>query len=304
MKNLFKILIIILLIIIGVHFYEIFSNQKPIIVLATTTSIYDSGLLDYLLPIFENKYNFRIHVISVGTGQAIEIAKRGDVDLIIVHSKELELDFINSGYGIHRVALMYNDFVIVGPLNDPAEIGKSINAIEAFYRISEAGAKGNTRFISRADKSGTNLLELELWKKIGIIPSSKNQSWYLEANAGMGAVLRMANEKEAYTITDRATWLSYKDQLKNLKILVENDNILLNPYSIILVNPEKFPQRNYKGAIQLAKWMLSEEGQSFIANFRKKDEILFKPIALDFDRARELGYLNQEEEIAWYKAQK
>jgi len=290
--------------VVGMFVYEWYArSQNSIIVLATTTSTYDSGLLDFLIPIFERKYNAEVHIISVGTGQAIEIVKRGDADLVLVHSRQLELEFVNSTYGIHRVGVMYNDFVIIGPANDPARINGLANATEAFRRIAEAGAKGNAIFISRADKSGTNVLELSIWKRLGMSPSNKIQLWYIEAGAGMGTVLRMTNEKKAYTITDRATWLSFKNQMVNLKVLVEGDSILLNPYAIILVNPEKYPQRNYKGALQLAKWMISEEGQNLIASFKKEGETLFIPIARDFNKAHELGFPEQENEVAWYDSQ-
>jgi len=290
--------------VVGMFAYEQYAfSQKSTIVLATTTSTYDSGLLDYLMPIFQKKYNIEVHIISVGTGQAIENAKRGDADLVLVHSKQLELEFVNSTYGIHRVGVMYNDFMIIGPTSDPAGINGLANATEAFRRIAEAGAEGNAIFISRADKSGTNMLELSIWSRLGMLPSNKTQTWYLEAGAGMGTVLRMANEKRAYTLTDRATWLSFKKQLTNFKVLVEGDVILLNPYAVILVNPEKYPQRNYKGALMLAKWMISEEGQNLIANFKKEGETLFKPIARNFNKAHELGFPDQEGEIVWYDAQ-
>lgn len=308
MKKTSKILIMVIIVVIiitSMFTYEWYIKfQKSIIVLATTTSTYDSGLLDYLIPKFEAKFNAKVHIISVGTGQAIEVAKRGDADLVLVHSRQLELEFVNSTYGIHRVGVMYNDFIIIGPVNDPARINGLVNATEAFEKIAEEGAKGNTIFISRADKSGTHMLELSIWNKLGIKPSSKTQIWYLEAGAGMGIVLRMANEKRAYTLTDRATWLSFKNQLTNIAIHVQGDAILLNPYAIILVNPEKYPQRNYKGALILAKWMISEEGQNLIASFIKESETLFKPIARDFEKARALGFPDQEKEITWYDAQK
>ena len=297
-------LLILVVAVVGVFAYEQYTrSQKSIIVLATTTSTYDSGLLDYLMPIFQEKYNLEVHIISVGTGQAIETAKRGDADLVLVHSRQLELEFVNSTYGIHRVGVMYNDFLIIGPMEDSAGINGLGNATEAFRRIAEEGAKGNAVFISRADKSGTDMMELSIWKRLGIQPSNKTQAWYIEAGAGMGIVLRMANEKKAYTLTDGATWLSFKNQLTNLKTLVEGDVILLNPYAIILVNPENYPQRNYKGALMLAKWMISEEGQNLIANFKKEGETLFKPIARNFNKAHELGFPDQEKEIEWYDAQ-
>jgi tungstate transport system substrate-binding protein len=284
--------------------YEQYLRDKnSIIVLATTTSTYDSGLLEYLMPIFEGKYNAEVHIISVGTGQAIENAKRGDADLVLVHSRQLELEFVNSTYGVHRVGVMCNDFIIIGPAKDPAGISCLTNATEAFRRIAEEGGKGKALFISRADKSGTNMLELNIWSRLGMAPSNKNQTWYLEAGAGMGTVLRMANEKEAYTLTDRATWFSFKSQLPNLKVLVQGDVVLLNPYAIILVNTEKYPKRNYKGALKLAKWMISEEGQNLIENFRKEGETLFKPIARNIELAHILGFPEQEKELEWYDAQ-
>lgn len=301
-----KILIAILILVgavVSVFAYEQYTrSQKSIVVLATTTSTYDSGLLDYLMPIFQEKYNVEVHIISVGTGQAIETARRGDADLVLVHSRQLELEFVNSTYGVHRVGVMYNDFLIIGPVEDPAGVN-GLGGAEAFRRIAEEGVEGNAVFISRADKSGTNMLELSIWKRLGIQPSNKTQTWYIEAGAGMGTVLRMANEKKAYTLTDRATWLSFKNQLTNLRALVEGDVILLNPYAIILVNPEKYPQRNYKGALMLAKWIISEEGQNLIANFKKEGETLFKPIARDFNKAHRLGFPDQEKEIEWYDDQ-
>jgi tungstate transport system substrate-binding protein len=297
-------IIILVIVIVSVFAYEQYMNsQKSIILLATTTSTYDSGLLDYLIPEFESKYNAEVHVTSVGTGEAIERGKRGDADLVLVHSKKLELEFINSTYGIHRVGVMYNDFLIIGPLSDPAGISDLTNATEAFKRISDTGAEGNAIFVSRADKSGTNTLELSIWSKLGMAPSNETQEWYLEAGAGMGTVLRMSNEKGAYTLTDRATWTTYKNELTNMAVLVQGDKILLNPYAVILVNPEKYPQRNHKGALTLAKFMISEEGQSLIGGFTKEGEILFNPIARNIDSARNLGFPDQENELAWYDAQ-
>jgi len=298
------IVIILAVSVVSVFAYEKYMrSQGSVVVLATTTSTYDSGLLDYLMPTFESGYGISVHVISVGTGQAIETAKRGDADLVLVHSKKLELEFINSTYGIHRVGVMYNDFTIIGPISDPAGTNGLSNATEAFKRIAEKGSEGKAIFVSRADKSGTNMLELSIWSKLGMVPSNTTQTWYLEAGASMGAVLRMANEKGAYTLTDRATWISFKSQLANIAVLVKSDKILLNPYALILVNPEKHPQRNYRGAIVLAKFILSEEGQNLIANFTREGETLFAPIARNFERARSLGFPDQEQEVAWYDAQ-
>ncbi|MEM2806397.1 MAG: substrate-binding domain-containing protein [Candidatus Bathyarchaeia archaeon] len=293
-----------LAVIIGVFAYDQYLRfQRSVIVLATTTSTYDSGLLDYLIPIFQEKYAAEVHIIPVGTGQAIEIAKRGDADLILVHSRQLELEFVNSGYGVHRVCVMCNDFIIIGPADDPAGIGGLKNATEAFRKIAEEGAKNNAKFISRADKSGTHMLELNIWAMLNLTLSNKTQTWYIEAGAGMGAVLRMANEKKAYTLTDRATWVSFKNQLANLQVLVEGDIVLLNSYALILVNPDKYPHRNYKAALLLAKWLISEDGQNLIANFKKEGEPLFKPIVRDIELVHTLGFPEQEKELAWYDAQ-
>jgi len=256
------------------------------------------------MPKFESKCNVKVNIISVGTGQAIETAKRGDADLVLVHSKKLELEFINSAFGIHRVGVMCNDFMVIGPASDPAEIKDLTNATEAFKRIGDKGAEGKAVFVSRADKSGTHTLELNIWSTLGVTPSDKTQTWYVEAVNSMGVVLRMSNELGAYTLTDRATWTTFKSQLANMAVLVQGDKTLLNPYAVILVNPEKYPQRNYKGALVLAQFMISEEGQNLIAGFTKEGEVLFKPIARNLELAQNLGFPDQANELGWYDAQK
>jgi len=287
----------------GFAYDQYLTSKKSVVVLATTTSTYDSGLLEYLMPIFQSKYDIEVHIISVGTGQAIAIAGNGSADLVLVHSKKYELDFVNSTYGIHRVGVMYNDFLIIGPTSDPAGINGLTNATEAFRRIAEAGDAGNATFISRADKSGTNTFELGIWSQLKMTPSNRTQIWYLEAVNSMGTVLRMTNEKRAYTLTDRATWIARRSQLTDLAILVQNSKTLLNPYAVVLVNPDKWPQRNYRGALLLAKFMISEEGQTDIANFKKEGETLFTPIARNLDKAHSLGFPTQEQEVAWYDSQ-
>jgi tungstate transport system substrate-binding protein len=275
-------------------------QRKEVLVLSTTTSTYDSGLLDYLLPVFQNKYNVQVNVLSKGTGESIEIAKRGDADVVLVHAQSLEVPFVNEGYGVHRVGVMYNDFIIIGPKEDPAGIAGTTNVTYAFQKIFQTGGRGNAAFISRADKSGTNVMELGIWSIIGIKPSNKTYTWYLEAGAGMGTVLRMTNEKKAYTLTDRGTWLAFRDQLTNLQVVTQNDKILLNPYAVIPLNHEKFPQRNYKMAVTFAKFLVSDEGQQLIASYKKGGESLFVPIARNYDMAHKLGFPNQEQETAWY----
>jgi len=303
-----KILIaiaVMAVVLVSIFAYEAYqiSTVRSVLVLSTTTSTVDSGLLDYLLPQFESKYKIDVQYLSLGTGQAIDTAKRGDADLVLVHSKTQELNFTASGYGIHRVGVMYNDFIIIGPANDPAGTNGLTNATEAFRRIANAGAAGNAEFVSRADKSGTNTLELSIWSNLKMKPSNKTQSWYVEAGASMGTVLRMTNEKKGYTLTDRATWLSFKSQLTNMVVLVQSDKILLNPYAIILVNPDTWPQRNYKGALTFAKWMISEEGQNMIANYTKEGQTLFISIARNVTMANSLGFPDQQQELAWYDSQ-
>jgi len=275
------------------------TTQRPAVRLATTTSVYDSGLLDAIIPVFEERYSLRVIIVSVGSGQALEIAKRGEVDIVLVHSKDQELKFIESGFGIHRIGLMYNDFVIVGPFDDPARIRGLSNAAGAFHKIAESGSK----FISRADMSGTHLMELNIWRSINITPRSDVNSWYIEANRGMGSVLRMADEMGAYTLVDRATWLSYRNQLNRLIMLVECNPPLYNPYSLILVNPEKGSYVNYRGALTLAAFLISRSGQELIENFRRDGEALFKPLAWEVELAERMGYLKQAEELNWYLTQ-
>ncbi|MBS7655832.1 substrate-binding domain-containing protein [Candidatus Bathyarchaeota archaeon] len=301
LKEILIPLILCIIIVCGFLVYEYLTIQKQqTLILATTTSTFDSGLLDYLLPFFEKEYDVKVKVLAKGSGEAIEIAKRGDADVVLMHVKQLEDSFVNDGYGVHRVGVMYNDFVLIGPKNDPAKVKGLSNASYAFQKIFEAGMREKTVFISRADKSGTHIKELSIWSEINVKPSDKNFKWYIEAGAGMGAVLRMTNEKQGYTLTDRGTWLSFKNQLNNLEVLVEGDLILMNPYSIIPVNPEKYPQRNYKMAVAFAKFLVSEKGQKLIESFKKDGETLFYPMARDFNKAYELGFPNQELEIAWY----
>jgi len=299
-KLIFVILLTAMVAVTAIPWFS--GSHSERLILATTTSTYDSGLLDYLIPFFEQKYRVRVDVLPKGTGEAIEITKRGDADLVLVHSRTLEEQFVNSEYGIHRVGVMYNDFIIVGPSNDPAGI-RGTNATSAFIRIAEAGEKGNVKFISRADKSGTNILELKMWDSIGIEPSHTKYSWYWEAQTGMGFTLRMCNENNAYTLTDRATWLTFKNQLTNLDSLVEKDEILLNPYALILLNPDKYPQRNYKMALAFVKFCISSEGQNLISSFKKEDTTLFMPMARDFEKATRLGFPNQAQEVSWYDSQ-
>lgn len=303
-KLVFSIVVLVLVIAGGFLGYgyvlQPLGKNRESLILSTTTSTYDTGLLDYLLPYFEEEYNVQVKVLSLGTGQAIQVAQRGDADVVLVHAITLELPFVNAGYGVHRVGVMYNDFIIIGPKTDPAGIAGTTNASYAFRRILISAAAENATFISRADNSGTNVKELSIWASIGITPSNKTYSWYLEAGAGMGTVLRMTNEKNAYTLTDRGTWLSFRDQLTNLEVMTQGGKILLNPYAVIPINGTKFPQRNYRVAVSFAKFLISTDGQRLIANFQKANQSLFIPIARNYTAAHALGFPTQEQEVAWY----
>ena len=238
--------------------------------LATTTSTDNSGLIREILPYFEKNTGNVLHVISAGTGQALRMGQDGNVDVLLVHEPDAEKRFVEAGYGVNRRAVMFNDFVFVGPKSDPAGIFGERDAINTLKKIFV----GKHIFISRGDDSGTHKKEIYLWEKVGLIPQ---KSWYREAGLGMGRVLQIADELNAYTISDRGTWLALKSKL-TLKILAEGDTKLHNPYSIIAVNPARYPDINYLGAMSLITWITSVEGQEKIRNFRINKQILFTPI--------------------------
>ncbi len=242
---------------------------QQVIKLSTTTSTENSGLLAYLLPQFEAKTNSRVHVISVGTGKALELAKNGDVDVTLVHARGLEDKFMAAGYGVNRRDVMYNDFIIAGPSSDPAGVKGSHDVLQAMKKIVDSGAK----FISRGDNSGTDVMEKAYWKQVGTQPQG---AAYVSAGLGMGEVLNMAAELQAYTLTDRATYTSYRAKT-GLVVAVEGDQRMFNPYGIIAVNPARYPDINYKGAMQLVEWITSDEGQKAIAGFRVEGQQLFFP---------------------------
>ncbi|MCL4459051.1 MAG: substrate-binding domain-containing protein [Chloroflexi bacterium] len=243
------------------------------VILATTTSTMDSGLLDVLVPDFEKRTGYVLKPLSLGTGQALAVAARGEADVVLVHAPVLEKKFMADGHGINRRLVMHNDFVIVGPPADPAKIKGSKMAIEAFQKIAEH----KNIFISRGDNSGTDTLEKSLWKKAGIQPSGQ---WYQEAGQGMGATLNIASEKDGYTLTDRATLLALKRTLR-LEILVEKEPALLNIYHVIEVDPQKHPQVNHVGGKSFADYMVSKEAQEIVRNFGvdKYGQPLFFPDA-------------------------
>lgn len=227
--------------------------------LATTTSTEDSGLLDYILPEFTKDTGYEVQVISVGTGQAIEMGEAGDVDVILVHSRAAEDQFVEEGYGVDRRDVMYNDFLIIGPAEDPAGIKGEADVVKAFTTIQEKQAP----FVSRGDNSGTDKKEKGIWSKAGITPEG---DWYIEVGQGMGDTFRMADEKKAYTLIDRATYLNLKDNYQ-LEPMVEGSPELLNPYGVIPVNPEKHPHVDFEGATAFAEWLTSEKGQKMIGEF-------------------------------------
>ncbi len=239
---------------------------------ATTTSVQDSGLLPYLLPSFEKKCGCKVDIIAVGSGQALKHASNGDVDMVLVHDPLAEEKFVKDGAGINRNTFMVNDFVILGPHPDPAKIRGMASAAQALARIRES----RSLFISRGDSSGTHQKEKSLWKKAGIDPQG---AWYLEIGQGMGAALTIADEKKAYTISDRATYLQRIDKLK-LEALVEGDPEMLNYYSAIQVNPARFPATKAILSKKLVDWLCSPEAQNLIGNYRIHGLQLFKPTRL------------------------
>jgi tungstate transport system substrate-binding protein len=249
---------------------------EQFITLASTTSTQASGFFDYYLPIFQGKTGVEVRVVAVGTGQALKLGENGDADVLLVHDKIGELKFVADGFGLDRRGVMYNDFVIIGPKNDPAKIKGSNNAIKALQRIAES----KSEFISRGDDSGTNRIELRLWKQADINLRDEVASWYKEAGSGMGAVLNMlAATGNAYTISDRATWIAFKNRT-GLALLDEGDSRLFNQYSLILINAKKHPHIKQKQALLFMDWMISSEGQQAIANFKLDGEVLFQPNAL------------------------
>jgi tungstate transport system substrate-binding protein len=249
--------------------------SNPNLILATTTSTQDSGLLDVLVPLFEQQTGFTVQTVAVGSGQAMEMGQQGNADVLLVHSPSAEKTFMSAGWGKDRALVMHNDFIIVGPADDPARI-KELSATDAFKAIAAAEAA----FIARADKSGTSTKELGIWKKAEIDPATAKPAWYIETGQGMGPSLTIASEKAGYTLTDRATFLANKANVQ-LEILVEGDNSLLNVYHVISVNPEKWPKVNYEGALAFLKFMTQASTQEEIGKFgvEKYGQQLFIPDA-------------------------
>ena len=244
------------------------------ITLVSTTSTENSGLLDYLIPKFRDRTGIDVRVVAVGTGRALKLGEMGDADMILVHHRTSEENFISNGFGVERREIMYNDFVIAGPPEDPVNIRGEHETIRALTLIYEH----KLPFVSRGDDSGTHKKEMELWALTGVDVSQYSGNWYYETGAGMGATLNIANGMRAYVLTDRSTWLSFKNR-NGLDLLFENDPPLHNQYSIILVNPERHPHIKFEEAELFANWLASSEGQQVIAEFTLNGQQLFFPNA-------------------------
>jgi tungstate transport system substrate-binding protein len=248
--------------------------QERSIVVASTTSTEQSGLFGFLLPRFAAKTGIKVKVVAVGTGQALDIGRRGDADVVFVHDKPAEEKFMAEGFGVRRFDVMYNDFVIVGPSADPAHIAPGKDVIEACRRIAAAKAL----FVSRGDRSGTHEAELRYWKDAGIAVNARQDRWYHEIGQGMGPALNIAASMDAYLLADRGTWLSFRNR-GTLTILVEGDRRMFNQYGVMLVNPAKHPNVNATDGQAFVDWLISPDGQSTIAQYRIAGQQLFFPNA-------------------------
>ncbi|HEY5597771.1 MAG TPA: substrate-binding domain-containing protein [Kiloniellales bacterium] len=244
------------------------------ITVASTTSTENSGLFTHLLPIFQDKTGIEVRVVAVGTGQAIKLAQNGDADVLFVHHKPSEEKFVAEGYGVKRFDVMYNDFVIVGPKADPAGVRGGHDAVDALQKIAAAKAA----FASRGDDSGTHKMEQSLWQAAGIDAAAASGQWYRETGSGMGATLNAAAGMGAYALTDRATWISFKNKA-DLELVVEGDKRLFNQYGVILVNPAKFPHVKERDGQAFVDWLIGPDGQKTIADFHVDDQQLFFPNA-------------------------
>ena len=248
--------------------------QTGHITVASTTSTEQSGLFKHLLPVFEKQAGVQVRVVALGTGQALDMGKRGDADVVFVHAKPLEEKFVAEGFGVKRFEVMYNDFVLVGPRTDPAKVSGSKDIVAALQRIKAAQAA----FASRGDKSGTHFAELQLWKAASIDIEKEKGPWYRDTGSGMGPTLNTASGMNAYALTDRGTWLSFKNR-GELVISVEGDQRLFNQYGVILVNPAKHPHVKKDAGQAFIDWIVSAEGQATIAGYKIGGEQLFFPNA-------------------------
>ena len=244
------------------------------ITVASTTSTEQSGLFGHLLPMFEQKTGIEVRVVALGTGQALDLARRGDADVVFVHAKAAEEEFLREGHGVRRFPVMYNDFVVIGPKADPARIAGGSDTLEAFAKIKNAAAP----FVSRGDRSGTHIAEVNLWMMAGVDIVAEKGPWYRETGQGMGPALNTASSMNAYLLADRATWLAFQNR-GDLAVLVEGDRRLMNQYGVMLVNPEKHPTVKRADGQAFIDWVVSPEGQAASAAYNIGGEQLFFPNA-------------------------
>ena len=251
-------------------------SQERFITLASTTSTEQSGLFGYLLPIYEKETGIRVRVVALGTGQALDVGRRGDADVVFVHARSAEEKFVAEGQGVKRFPVMYNDFILIGPKSDPAKVGGGKDIIAALKKIQAA----QSPFVSRGDRSGTHVAELDLWKASGIDLDKAKGPWYRDTGQGMGPALNTAASMGAYILADRGTWLAFKNR-GELTILVEGDKRLFNQYGVMLVDPEKHPNVKKELGQQFIDWLVSQTGQKAIADYKINGEQLFYPNAGD-----------------------
>ena len=248
--------------------------QQPFITVASTTSTEESGLFGYLLPAFTKQTGIEVRVVAVGTGQALKIGERGDCDVVFVHDRPAELAFVERGFGIDRREVMYNDFILVGPAGDPARVDGGGDIVAALHKVAEARAP----FVARGDDSGTSKAEMRFWKEAGIDPKSAGAGWYRDTGSGMGPTLNTAAAMDGYTLSDRGTWLSFKNK-QHLTIVVEGDRRLFNQYGVMLVNPQKHPHVKRDLGESFIDWLISPDGQRTIAGYKINGTQLFFPDA-------------------------
>ena len=272
MKKMFRRLFLATLVALSIPAAQVYAQEKSIVV-SSTTSTEQSGLFNYMLPIFKMKTGIEVKVVAVGTGQALDIGRRGDADVVFVHDKPAEEKFIEEGFSTKRYEVMYNDFVLIGPKSDPAKIAGGKDIQVALQKIAAAQAP----FVSRADKSGTHAAELRYWKGAGV-SVSPGPSWYKETGSGMGPALNTASAMNGYILADRGTWLSFKNR-GDLTILVQGDPKLFNQYGVMLVNPAKFPHVKKVQGQEFIDWLISKNGQDVIASYKIDGEQLFFPNA-------------------------
>jgi tungstate transport system substrate-binding protein len=264
----------LLLLLVMATFQTIAQAQQPFIVVASTTSTEQSGLFKHLLPVFEKLAGMQVRVVALGTGQALDLARRGDADVAFVHDTELELKFVADGHAIGRREVMYNDFVLIGPKSDPAHIAGGKDIVEGLKRV----AASKSAFVSRGDRSGTHAAELRLWAIAGIDPQSGKGSWYRETGSGMGPALNTASAMNAYILADRGTWISFKNRGESV-IVVEGDKRLFNQYGVMLVNPARHPHVKAELGNRFINWLVSPDGQKTIAAYTIEGQQLFFPNA-------------------------